>query len=62
VRRRALAVAERLWSPRQLTSVEAASARYHFMRCVLDRRAVGVGINLIVTIEKQILNIIGNLV
>ena len=55
-------MAERLWSPRQLTSVEAASARYHFMRCVLDRRAVGVGINLIVTIEKQILNIIGNLV
>ena len=34
------AIAERLWSPRNISDPDAATARYSAFRCLLSRRAV----------------------
>ena len=34
------AIAERLWSPRNISDPDAATARYSAFRCLLNRRAV----------------------
>lgn len=34
------AIAERLWSPRELTSADAATERYKAFRCLLNRRGI----------------------
>lgn len=34
------AIGERLWSPRNISDPDAASARYSAFRCLLNRRAV----------------------
>ena len=34
------AIGERLWSPRNISSFDAASQRYSAFRCLLNRRAV----------------------
>jgi len=40
---RAAAVAERLWSPMNVTSTTAAETRYAWFRCLLDQRGIEAG-------------------